>query len=42
MKRWILLVTLMVVPLALTACNTLQGVGSDLQEGGRALNRAVR
>ncbi|RMX08730.1 entericidin A/B family lipoprotein [Corticibacter populi] len=28
--------------LALTACNTVQGVGQDIQAGGRAIERAAR
>lgn len=27
--------------LALAACNTIQGVGQDVQDGGRALENAV-
>lgn len=41
MKKLILLVVVLTLPLALTGCNTLQGVGSDLQAGGQALDRAV-
>lgn len=26
---------------ALTACNTIQGVGEDIKEGGAAIDRAV-
>lgn len=42
MKKLMLLITVLALPLALAGCNTLQGVGSDLQAGGQALDRAVR
>lgn len=28
--------------LALSACNTIQGVGEDIKQGGQALDRAVK
>ncbi len=28
--------------LALSACNTLQGVGKDLKQGGEAIERAAK
>jgi predicted small secreted protein len=42
MKKIVLLVALSLLPLALSACNTIQGVGADIQEGGQALDRAVK
>lgn len=37
----ILLISLLVA-LALSACNTLQGVGKDLKQGGEAIERAAK
>ncbi|HNC51406.1 MAG TPA: entericidin A/B family lipoprotein [Accumulibacter sp.] len=28
--------------LSLTACNTVQGIGKDIQKGGEAVERAAR
>ena len=28
--------------LSLTACNTVQGIGKDIQKGGEAVDRAAR
>jgi len=36
----VLLISLLVA-LALSACNTLQGVGKDLKQGGEAIERAA-
>jgi predicted small secreted protein len=38
MMRWILLAILAAV--ILTACNTVQGFGKDLKQGGEAIERA--
>lgn len=42
MKKILLLISLLLLPLALSACNTLQGVGEDMKQGGQALDRAVK
>ncbi|MFQ5623851.1 MAG: entericidin A/B family lipoprotein [Paracoccaceae bacterium] len=34
------LISLVLLLFALTACNTVEGVGEDIAAGGRALNRA--
>lgn len=39
MKR-ALIAALLALPL-LAACNTIEGVGKDLQDGGRAMNKAI-
>ncbi len=39
MKRVVLLAVLAAV---LAGCNTLQGVGKDLQQGGAAIERAAQ
>lgn len=38
MKRWAVLVLLC---LALTACNTVAGVGKDLQKAGEAIQKSA-
>ncbi len=40
-KTNIVLLTL-VAALALSGCNTVQGVGKDLKQGGEAIERAVK
>lgn len=42
MKKILLLISLLLLPLALSACNTLQGMGEDMKQGGQALDRAVK
>lgn len=37
MGKWIL-VTL---PLLLAACNTVQGIGQDIKDGGQAMSHAI-
>ncbi|PAT39616.1 hypothetical protein CK623_09495 [Vandammella animalimorsus] len=32
----------LVAALALAGCNTVQGVGQDVQQGGRAIERAAK
>jgi len=39
MTRLILIVA---VTLALTACNTIKGVGQDIQKGGQAIEGAAK
>ncbi len=41
MKRLNLLIAL-IATLALSACNTVQGVGKDIQAGGKAVEKAAR
>lgn len=42
MKKLVILFALLLAPtLALTACNTIQGVGADIQAGGAAMDRAI-
>lgn len=38
-KRYLLVI---VSILSLTACNTVQGIGKDIQKGGEAVERAAR
>lgn len=41
--RFMITVALLLTCLVgLSACNTLQGVGEDLKQGGQALDRAVK
>jgi predicted small secreted protein len=37
-----MLLLALLVALALSACNTLQGVGKDLKQGGEAIERAAK
>ncbi len=41
-KVLVTLALLLFLPLLLTACNTLQGMGEDMKQGGQALDRAVK
>lgn len=41
MKRLNLLIAL-IATLALSACNTVQGVGKDIQAGGKAVEKAAK
>jgi entericidin B len=41
MKRLNLVLALIAL-LALSACNTVQGVGKDIQAGGKAVEKAAR
>jgi len=40
MKKFLLL-ALALLPLALSACNTVEGMGEDITAGGRAIDRAA-
>lgn len=40
MRKISLVVFLFIALLSLNACNTIQGVGKDIKEGGEALERA--
>ena len=42
MKKILVTFALLFLPLMLTACNTLQGMGEDMKQGGQALDRAVK
>ncbi len=35
------LIAMLAMGLAVSGCHTIQGVGADIQDGGRALERAV-
>lgn len=41
MKKILVAVLLMLVPVALTACNTVAGAGEDVTAGSRAVQRAI-
>lgn len=41
MKKLILIALFALMPVALSACNTVQGVGQDITAGGRAIDRAA-
>lgn len=42
MKRINLLLLTLLVLMGLSACNTVQGVGKDIQAGGKAVEKAAR
>ncbi len=42
MKRNLMVAFLALLGFALTACNTVQGVGKDIQAGGKAVEKAAR
>ncbi|PXX45626.1 MULTISPECIES: entericidin A/B family lipoprotein [Aquitalea] len=39
MKQWLLIV---LATLALTACNTMRGIGQDVSKGGQAIENAAK
>jgi predicted small secreted protein len=41
MKRGLLIVILATLPMLLASCNTIEGVGKDIQDGGKAMNKAI-
>jgi predicted small secreted protein len=41
MKKITFIAMLMILPLAISACHTIQGMGEDLQAGGRAIDKAA-
>ncbi|MBE7526346.1 MAG: entericidin A/B family lipoprotein [Nitrosomonas sp.] len=42
MKALSILSLLLIATLQLTACNTMQGFGKDVQRGGEAIERGAR
>ena len=42
MKNSYLLLSLLVFMLSLSACNTMQGLGKDVQRGGEALEETAK
>ena len=41
MKKIVSLLAIVTSALALSACNTVQGVGRDIERGGQAIERAA-
>ena len=41
MKKIVSLLAIVTSVLALSACNTVQGVGRDIERGGQAIERAA-
>ena len=42
MKVWILAVVTVIAGMSMTACNTVAGMGKDIEKGGEAIQRAVK
>ncbi len=42
MKKIVSVLTILASLMALSACNTVQGVGRDIERGGQAIERAAR
>ena len=42
MRKFAAIVSLLVGVLALGACNTMRGVGQDIEKGGEAIQKAVK
>ena len=42
MKKAILLTLALLSLLSSTACNTVQGIGKDIEKGGEAIQKATR
>lgn len=41
MKKLLLVLALALLPVALSACNTVAGVGQDISAGAKATGRAI-
>lgn len=41
MKKIVSLLAVVISVLALSACNTVQGIGRDIERGGQAIERAA-
>ena len=41
MNRFILATTALLLTVVITGCNTMQGLGTDIQQGGQALEKAA-
>ena len=39
MKKWLACLTFVAL---LTGCNTIQGIGKDIEKGGEAIQKAVK
>ncbi len=42
MKKIVSVLTIVASLMALSACNTVQGVGQDIERGGQAIERAAK
>lgn len=42
LKRLLALVTAVLVAAALGACNTIEGIGKDIEKGGEAIQKSTR
>ena len=42
MRKATLVITVLLAALALSGCNTVEGMGKDLKQGGAALERAAK
>jgi entericidin B len=42
MNRLALIVIAIAMVASLTACNTVQGIGKDIEKGGQAIGKAAR
>jgi predicted small secreted protein len=42
MKRFSFVALLIAVALATTACNTVRGIGKDVERGGQAIEKAAK
>jgi entericidin B len=42
MKKAVLLMLALFSLLSLTACNTVQGIGKDIEKGGEAIQKSTR
>ena len=42
MKKWISALLVLVSLLSLSACNTVHGIGKDIERGGQAIEKAAK
>lgn len=41
MKRILIVTAMLSLPLMLNGCNTIQGIGQDIKDGGQAMSHAI-
>ncbi|MBL8393808.1 MAG: entericidin A/B family lipoprotein [Candidatus Accumulibacter sp.] len=42
MKKWCSILLVIISATALVGCNTMQGLGKDIEKGGQAIGKAAR
>ncbi|MBL9047932.1 MAG: entericidin A/B family lipoprotein [Tabrizicola sp.] len=42
MEKWCLILLVIISATGLVGCNTMQGLGKDIEKGGQAIGKAAR